>query len=119
MDKSNIRNHTADFLIFTKENGGNGIEVRIEDETIWLTQKLMAQLFDCTPENVLQHLKKIFDDEELMEEATTKDFLVVREEGSARLSTTTSTLSSPSATASIANVPRLSVSGRRECFATS
>ena len=82
MDKSNIRNHTADFLIFTKENGGNGIEVRIEDETIWLTQKLMAQLFDCTPENVLQHLKKIFDDEELMEEATTKDFLVVREEGS-------------------------------------
>ena len=86
MDKSNIRNHTADFLIFTKENGGNGIEVRIEDETIWLTQKLMAQLFDCTPENVLQHLKKIFDDEELMEEATTKDFLVVRRQVSGKSS---------------------------------
>ena len=44
MDKSNIRNHTADFLIFTKEVGGNGIEVRVENETIWLTQKLMAEL---------------------------------------------------------------------------
>lgn len=82
MDKLNIRNQTTDFLIFTKENGGNGIEVRIEDETIWLTQKLMAQLFDCTLENVIHHLKNIYEDEELAEEATTKDFLVVRQEGS-------------------------------------
>ncbi len=82
MSKTIIRNNTADFLIFAKENNGDGVEVRVEDETIWLTQKLMAQLFDCTTENIIQHLKKIYDEEELKEEATTKDFLVVRQEGS-------------------------------------
>ena len=61
MDKSNIRNHTADFLIFTKEVGGNGIEVRVENETIWLTQKLMAELFDTTKQNISLHLKGIFN----------------------------------------------------------
>ena len=48
MEMASLRNNTADFLIFSKENGGDGIEVRIEDETIWLTQKLMAELFDTT-----------------------------------------------------------------------
>ena len=82
MNKLNIRNQTTDFLIFTKETGGNGIEVRVEDETIWLTQKLMAELFDCTAENIIHHLKSIYADDELTEAATTKDFLVVRQEGS-------------------------------------
>ena len=52
-----IRNSTAEFLIFTKQSGENGIEVRVQDGTIWLSQKLMAALFDCTIENVIMHLK--------------------------------------------------------------
>ena len=115
MNKLNIRNQTTDFLIFTKETGGNGIEVRVEDETIWLTQKLMAELFDCTAENIIHHLKSIYADDELTEAATTKDFLVVRQEGSRtvnrRLSTTTLTPSSPSATGSTASAQRRSASG--------
>lgn len=82
MKNVQIRNKTTDFLIFSKENGADGIEVRVENETIWLTQKLMAELFDCTSENIIHHLKSIYADEELTEEATTKDFLVVRQEGS-------------------------------------
>lgn len=60
------------------------MEVRVdrEHETIWLTQKQMAELFNCTFENVILHLKRIFEEEELQEEATTKEFLVVRQEGS-------------------------------------
>ena len=54
-----IRNSTAEFLIFTKQAGENGIEVRVQDGTIWLSQKLMAALFDCTPKNINMHLKNI------------------------------------------------------------
>jgi hypothetical protein len=55
-----IRNSTAEFLIFTKQAGENGIEVRVQDGTIWLSQKLMAILFDCSPDNISLHLKNIF-----------------------------------------------------------
>lgn len=81
MNKSNIRNQTTDFLIFTKEVGGNGIEVRVEDETIWLTQKLMAELFDTTKQNISLHLKRIFEDEELAESSVVKDFLTTASDG--------------------------------------
>jgi len=76
-----IRNSTAEFLIFTKQAGENGIEVRVQDGTIWLSQKLMAALFDCTTENITIHLKGIFADGELDENSTNKDFLVVQTEG--------------------------------------
>jgi len=52
-----IRNSTVDFLVFSKQSGGEGIEVRVQDETFWLSQKLMATLFDCTVENIIMHLK--------------------------------------------------------------
>jgi len=52
------------------------------DETVWLTQSLMAELFSTTPENVLMHLKNIYNEGELAQTLTTKDFLVVRQEGS-------------------------------------
>jgi len=71
-----IRNSTAEFLIFTKQVGENGIEVRVQDGTIWLSQKLMAALFDCTVGNVIIHLKNILTDGELDENSVTKDFLV-------------------------------------------
>lgn len=80
-DSVRIRNSTAEFLTFAYQTGGDGVEVRVQDGTIWLSQKNMGTLFDTTPENVLMHLRRIFDDHELDEGATTKDFLVVRTEG--------------------------------------
>lgn len=68
--------------IYQTEDGEARIEVRLEHDTVWLTQKQMAEAFSTSPENVLMHLSNIFKDGELPEEATTKDFLVVRQEGS-------------------------------------
>jgi len=67
--------------IFTSQDGQARLEVTLEQETVWLTQAQMGQLFDTTPENILMHLKNIFRDRELDEQATTKEFLVVRQEG--------------------------------------
>lgn len=67
--------------IYQGPDGQTEIEVRLEDETIWLTQRQMGELFGTTPENVLMHLRNIYRDGELPEEATTKDFLAVRLEG--------------------------------------
>jgi len=76
-----IRNSTAEFLIFTKQAGENGIEVRVQDGTIWLSQKLMAALFDCSTDNISLHLKNIFAEGELDEISVTKDFLVTAADG--------------------------------------
>ena len=54
--KLRIRNSTAEFLIFSKQAGENSIEVRVEDETVWLTQKLIAALFEVTVPTVNEHL---------------------------------------------------------------
>ncbi len=72
---------SGEILIYQSEAGKTRLEVRLAGETVWLTQKLMAELFQTTPENVLMHLKNIFDDNELDESASAKDFLVVRQEG--------------------------------------
>ena len=68
--------------ILLYNNGGEKefVSVIFQDETFWLTQGGMAELFDCTPENILQHLKNIYAEGELIPEATTKKFLVVRKE---------------------------------------
>ena len=65
------------------EDADKSVEVRLDTgrDTVWLTQRQMGALFDTTPENVLMHLKNIFRDEELPEQATTKDFLAVQIEG--------------------------------------
>ena len=60
-----IRNSTTDFLVFTKQAGEDGIEVRVHDENVWLIQKNMAQLFDCSTDNIGLHLKNIFNEREL------------------------------------------------------
>ncbi|MDO4937772.1 MAG: virulence RhuM family protein [Sutterellaceae bacterium] len=82
MDTTTVRNSSTDFLIFSQENGGDGIEVRVEDETIWLTQKLMATLFDTSIQNIQQHLDTIYQEHELDEASTIKNFLIVRQERS-------------------------------------
>ena len=68
-----IRNSTAEFLMFTADSRQDGIEVRFQDETIWLTQKLMAELFQCSTDNISLHLKNIFKDGELEEKSVTED----------------------------------------------
>ena len=67
-----IRNSTIDFLVFTKQNSEDGIEVRVHDENVWLTQKSMAQLFDCSTDNISLHLKNIFKSGELNAESVTE-----------------------------------------------
>ena len=71
-----IRNSTAEFLIFTAQGGGQSIEVCYEDETIWLTQKLMAELFDVTVPTINEHLKNIFASGELVEAAVIRKFRI-------------------------------------------
>ena len=77
-----IRNSTAEFLIFTSHNTEDSIEVRYKNETIWLSQKIMVSLFTTSVDNIGLHLKNIYQENELEEEATTEDFSVVQKEGS-------------------------------------
>ena len=76
-----IRNSTAEFLIFAIEGKEDGIQVMYQNETIWCTQKAMATLFDCSSDNIGLHLKNIYTSEELQKEATTEIFSVVQTEG--------------------------------------
>jgi hypothetical protein len=68
-----------DIVIF--EGNGQPVEVRLDVETVWLTQGQIAELFDTSTDNVSLHLKNIYKDNELEEAATTEDFSVVRREG--------------------------------------
>lgn len=85
-DKLQIRSSTAEFLIFTAQSGEKGIEVRYEDNTIWLTQKLMAVLFGVTVPTINEHLKHIYAQGELNREATIRKFLMVQTEGAREVS---------------------------------
>ena len=76
-----IRNSTAEFLIFQAEDKAPGVQVFYKDETIWATQKAMAALFDCSTDNIGVHLKNIFESGELQQEATTEKISVVQTEG--------------------------------------
>jgi hypothetical protein len=76
-----IRNSTAEFLTFAYQKGGDGVEVRVEENTIWLSQKNMGQIFETTPENVLMHLKNIFSGKELAEDSVAKVFLATAADG--------------------------------------
>ncbi|MEG0396805.1 MAG: phosphoribosylaminoimidazolesuccinocarboxamide synthase [Oscillospiraceae bacterium] len=67
-----IRNSTTDFLVFTKQAEEDGIEVRVHDENVWLTQKSMAELFDCSTDNIGLHLKNIFNEGELEKDSVTE-----------------------------------------------
>jgi hypothetical protein len=76
-----LRNSTAEFLTFAYQTGGDGVEVRVEEGTIWLSQKNIGLLFETTPENVLMHLKNIFAGEELAEDSVAKIFLATAADG--------------------------------------
>lgn len=80
-NKKAIRNSTVDFLVFTKDAGEDSIEVRVQDGEVWLTQDGIAQLFDVDRSVVTKHLKNIFRDGELTEEATRAKFAQVADNG--------------------------------------
>ena len=69
------------FLVYPSEDGRVKIEVRLENETVWLTQQHMAELFQTTQQNISLHLQNIYEEGELQRAATHKDFLSVRREG--------------------------------------
>jgi hypothetical protein len=72
----------SELILYTTEDGRSQIRLRAKDQTLWLTQREMAELFDVTTDNVGLHLKNIFEDGELSREATTEDSSVVQIEGS-------------------------------------
>lgn len=73
---------STEFLLYKTEDGRVRIQTRLEDETVWLTQQMMAQLFQTTQQNISHHIKNIIDEGELSLEATHKKFLSVQQEGS-------------------------------------
>jgi len=80
---SMIRSSAAEYLTFVAAGGDSesSVEMRYEDENIWLTQKMMATLYDVTVPAINQHLKRIFGDDELERGATIKKYLIVQTEG--------------------------------------
>jgi hypothetical protein len=69
------------FLVYEAEDGQVKIDVRLEDETVWLTQKLMADLFQVTVPTINEHIKNIFNERELIQDATIRKFRIVQKEG--------------------------------------
>ena len=67
--------------IYKSKDGQTQVEVNFEEETVWLTQKQMAQLFQTTPQNITLHLKKVYKEKEIQEKATCKEYLKVQKEG--------------------------------------
>jgi Virulence protein len=90
MNESNhplqMKNSTAEFLIFTSQSGSETIEVRVESGTVWLSQKLMAELFEADVKTVNEHLKNIYTSGELKEDSTIRNFRIVQNEGGRNVS---------------------------------
>ena len=76
----------SEIVIFQAEDGAVRINVGLHEETVWLTQAAMAELFGCSADNISLHLQNIFESGELQFEATTEDFSVVRQEGTRQVS---------------------------------
>ena len=87
-DEITIRSSAAEYLIYVASIGDqqDSIEMRYEDENIWLTQKMMATLYDVSVAAINQHIKKVYDDSELEPDSTIKKFLIVQTEGSRKVS---------------------------------
>lgn len=67
-------------IIYTSEDGSVSLDTKLENDTIWLTQDMMAKLFETTPQNITMHIKNIYGEKELELDSTFKDFLQVRKE---------------------------------------
>lgn len=76
-----MEEENSQIIIYNSPDGETKIEVKLKDETVWLSQKQMAELFDCTVENIIIHTQNVYNCGELSEKATTKESLVVQREG--------------------------------------
>lgn len=87
-DEKQIRSSAAEYLTYIAATGNDeyAIEIRYEDENIWLTQKMMATLYNVSVSTINEHLKNIFEDKELQEDATIRNFLIVQKEGNRNVS---------------------------------
>ena len=83
-----IRSSAAEYLTFVAATGDSteSMEMRYEDENIWLTQKMMSALYDVDVRTINEHIQKIYEDGELTEEATIRNFRIVQTEGSRQVS---------------------------------
>lgn len=81
-----IRSSAAEYLTYVAAAGENGVELRYEDENIWLTQKMLSTLYGVSISAINQHIKTIYDDNELDESSTIKNFLIVQKEGNREVS---------------------------------
>jgi hypothetical protein len=84
-----MENQQNNFLIYSTPNNNVRVDVFIKDETIWLTQKSLAELFDTSTQNITTHLKNIYEDAELQEDGTCKEILQVQVEGKREVSRST------------------------------
>jgi hypothetical protein len=76
---------TGEIVLYRTEDGKTRLECRFADNNVWLTQALMAELFQTTPQNITLHLKSLYEEGELMESATCKDYLQVQTEGGRKI----------------------------------
>ena len=90
-DEIIIRSSAAEYLTYVASVGDqqDSIEMRYEDENIWLTQKMMATLYDVDVRTINEHIKKIYSDSELEEDATIRNFRIVQTEGSRQVTRST------------------------------
>ena len=76
----------GEIILYQREDGAVQIDVKVEDETVWLTQQLMAELFNTTKQNISLHIQNIYEEGELSAEATVKKILTVQKEGKSEVS---------------------------------
>ena len=76
-----MQNNEGQILLYQTEDGRQRIEVHLQDESVWLSQKLMAELFQTTPQNVNMHLKNIFSEGEVLGDAVIKESLITASDG--------------------------------------
>jgi len=81
MPDNNLQPKDSQFILYQDDNGITNVNVRFDGKDVWLTQAQIAVLFDTTRENIVQHIKNIFQEAELQEDRTCKNFLQVQMEG--------------------------------------
>ena len=80
-----MEENNNNIVIYQTDDGTTKIDVQLEDETVWLSQQQMADLYDTTKQNISLHIKNIFDEEELDINSTVKEFLTVQKEGNRKV----------------------------------
>ena len=86
MTKNELSSHGGEIVIYQTDGGQTKIEVRLEGETLWLSQAGLAELYQTTKQNISLHIKNIYEEDELKSPATVKEYLTVQTEGGRQIS---------------------------------